>query len=349
MRGLLAISPLLLLPLFLTACPPTLSRSRSPDFDERLARAERDAHHGRDEAAAAGFEEAAELAGRRVDRDEARYRQARALADAGEHAEALEVLDAIAAAEPPSRRTARALFDASKLRASQSERSGDAGFLRVVREHPESGIAGRALHWLLRDHSPQDVVRRLVSLDAEVGETSLGDDILMRMHDAHVALEDAAAARADLERLVERHPYPHGERWDEAILLLAAMDLEEQRPDHALARLERMLERAESTHLSGSYTLPGFPKAHLLIAQIHRDAALSDPSRRDDAERWYRTFDDAFPTSILRDDAAVERGFMWLDAGDEARGCAILEDALEEFEVGHARRLGAERYGRDCS
>lgn len=338
----------LALPLLLSACPPTLSRSRSPAFDARLAQAERDAHHGRDEQAATGFGEAAELAERRVDRDEARYRQARTLVDAGERAEALEIFDAIAAAQPPSRRTVRALFDASKLRARGDDATAaTAGFLRVVREHPESGVAGRALHWLLRGQSAQAVLTRLVSLDVAVGDTSLGDDILMRMHDAHVELEESAAARQDLERLVERHPYPHGERWDDAILLLAAMDLEAQQPDDALQRLERMLERAESTHLSGSYTLPGFPKAHLLIAQIHRDA--DSPARRNDADRWYRTLEDAFPTSILRDDAAAERGFMWLDAGEVERGCEILADALEEFEVGHARRLAAERHAQDCA
>lgn len=342
----------LLLPLLLSACPPTLSRSRSPAFDARLAQAERDAHHGRDDEAAAGFGEAAELAERRVDRDEARYRQARTLVDAGQEVEALVILDAIAAAQPPSRRTVRALFDASKLRTESDAAGAEAGFLRVVREHPESGVAGRALHWLLRGDTPAAVLARLAPLDAEVGETSLGDDILMRMHDAHVELEDLASARQDLERLVERHPYPHGERWDDAILLLAAMDLEAQEPDQARERLERMLERAESTHLSGSYTLPGFPKAHLLIAQIHRDAAQgthADPARRDDADRWYRTLEDNFPTSLLRDDAAVERAFMWLDAGESERGCEILTDALEEFEVGHARRLGAQRHARDCS
>lgn len=340
---------LYLLPLLLGACPPTLSRSRSPAFDARLAQAERDAHHGRDHEAAAGFGEAAELAERRVDRDEARYRQARTLVDAGQEAEALVILDAIAAAQPPSRRTVRALFDASKLRTEEDAAGAEAGFLRVVREHPESGVAGRALHWLLRGDTPAAVVARLTPLNAEVGETSLGDDILMRMHDAHVELEDLPSARQDLELLVERHPYPHGERWDDAILLLAAMDLQAEEPDAALERLERMLERAESTHLSGSYTLPGFPKAHLLIAQIHRDAVATDPARRSEADRWYRTLEDAFPTSLLRDDAAVERAFMWLDAGERERGCTILEDALEEFEVGHARRLGAERYARDCT
>ncbi|MFT5356477.1 MAG: hypothetical protein ACI9KE_003702, partial [Polyangiales bacterium] len=197
----------LVLALLLSACPPTLSRSRSPAFDARLAHAERDAHHGRDGDAATGFGEAAELAERRVDRDEARYRQTRALIDAGEEAEALEILDAIAAAQPPSRRTARALFDAAKLRAGQSDSAAaETGFLRVVRHHPESGIAGRALHWLLRGQPPQSVLTRLASLDSEVGATSLGDDILMRMHDAHVELQNPAAARQDLERLVERHP-----------------------------------------------------------------------------------------------------------------------------------------------
>src|SRR5690606_25968711 len=84
------------------ACPPTLSSPRSEPFAQALAEGERHARHGRDEEAAASFARASELAERRVDREEARYRQARALQDAGELDEAMAALESIAVMRPIS-------------------------------------------------------------------------------------------------------------------------------------------------------------------------------------------------------------------------------------------------------
>jgi tetratricopeptide (TPR) repeat protein len=143
---------------------------------------------------------------------------------------------------------------------------------------------------------------------------------------------------------VRDHPYPQGRRWDDAIAKLAEMDVEDGHPLVAIARLERMLERYENTTIIGSYTQSGMPMAQLNIARIYRDE-LRD---YDEADSQFRRVVRRFPDSILHDDASYERGAMWLDQGERERGCDILRDVVEDFEVGHPRRLAAARVEADC-
>ena len=52
--------------------------------------------------------------------------------------------------------------------------------------------------------------------------------------------------------------------------------------------------------------------------------------------------------SILRDDAEYERGMMWLDQGETERGCDILRDVAEDYEVGHPRREAERTIAERC-
>lgn len=335
---------------FVSACPPTLSRPRSAAHLDALAEGERHARHGRHDDAVLAFASAAEAADRRVDRDEARYRQSRALRDAGRTEEAIVILDAIAAARPPSRRTARALYDAALLRFEQTDDIPRAleGFEQVVREHPDAGLGGRALHhWLghVEANEGKDAALALVHvLDASLAETTLGDDLLWRRHELELALDRRTDARATLTLLVERHPYPQGERWDDALLRLAELAVEDGRPDDAIAHLEALLRRAETTTMMGSYTLPAFPEARLRLARIHRDAG-----RRDAAAESYEALVSDFETSRLRDDALLELSAMQRDAGDRGEACRTLERVLEITDVGRAARAARTRRETECA
>ncbi len=334
----------------LAGCPPTLSRPGSPAFETRLAYGEREMRHGRFAAAEVAFAEAAAVARRRVDRDEALYRRSRALRRSRRFAEAVEVLEKIAARRPPSRRTARALFDAARLR---DEHLGEtelavAGYARVVREHSNEGPASRALAlWLAhaRGRSPTQALSLVTSLEAELAGTDLGDDLLMAEHGLRLEVGDRAGARDALERIVRAYPYPQGHRWDEALLRLADMELEDSRPLRAIGWLEELLQRAETTTLVGSYTLPAFPLAQLRIARIHRDFTGDTEAAR----RAFRDVARNFPDSRLRDDATVELGELLLDHGDTVGGCQLLRAALREFEVGSARRRALRRVTSDCT
>ena len=119
---------------------------------------------------------------------------------------------------------------------------------------------------------------------------------------------------------------------------------EREDPEAAIAYLRRMIEPHTQTVTPGSQTLPRFPRAGLRIARLYRDA-LADPDR---AETAFRAMVEEFPTSRLRDDALYELGAMWIDRGQPARGCPVLREVVETFEVGHPRRLAARRLEAEC-
>ncbi|MBX3272307.1 MAG: tetratricopeptide repeat protein [Sandaracinaceae bacterium] len=331
--------------LALAGCIATISAPRSEAHVEAMREATRHYHHGRIEEAVAAWEAAARTADRRVDRDEADYRRAQAYRRLGRADEALALFDDLGDRAPLSRRTVRARFDAALLRLARGEDARAHEALEwIVRERPGDGPASRALRLLLAARSAEaqlDLVRELYPL---VGRSDLGDDLLM--HEARLLRDagDLDGAVIVFERVTLEHPYPHGQRWDDALFELA--DLAEARgdPERAIEYLRQMIAPHTLTVIPGSQTLPSFPRAALRIARVYRDA-LDDPER---AEAAYRALIAEFPTSLLRDDALYEIGAMWLDRGAPQRGCPILREVVERFEVGRPRRLARRRLEADC-
>lgn len=338
----------LALALLAGACTPTLSQARGEAHLDAMAEAGRHHSHGRDREAASAYARAAEHAERRVDRDEAEWRQAQALRRDGEIDAALALFDAIAARAPIARRTIRARYEAARIRLERGERDAALAALRtIVLEHPGHGQAARSLTLLvgaLREEGDEPAIELLRELDASVAASDLGDDVLTHLAEIRLAQGEHGAARALYERIVDEHPYPQGERWDDTLWRLA--DLAEARgePRAAVAYLERMIAPRSEGIPPGSYVQPRMPEAALRIARIHRDA-LRD---RDAAASAFRRAHDWFPTSLVRDDALVELGEMQLDAGDRDAGCDALRRAIDETEVGAARRRAVARVERDC-
>jgi tetratricopeptide (TPR) repeat protein len=330
-------------------CTPTLSQPRGDAHLTAMAQARRHYHHGRMEEAADAYGEAATFAERRVDRDEALYRQAKALTRAERFEEALTILDEVAQRRPESRRTVRALLDGSLLRIRMGRRApGFLGLRRLVRQHPDSGVASHALREILRgvaERGDNEATLRLIHTFYEhVGHTAIGDDLLAAEVDLLEARGERDGVRALLLRILEEHPYPRGQRWDDALWQLAEMDEADGNYREAIGWLERMLSVHETTNPPGSYTLPRQPAAQLRIARIYRDRLQDYGAAADAFEATY----DRFETSTLRDDALVELGEMQLDRGDREDGCDNLRRAVEEFEVGRARRRAARRVERSC-
>jgi len=348
---------MLLTAALLGGCPLTLSKPKSEAFLDAMATAERHMRHSRYDDAIASYRTAQRYADRRADRDEALYREAKALKYAGRYGEAVQVLDHLASFQPPGRRTARALYDAAFLRQEQLglQDEANAGFDRVIREFPDAGVATRALHWRLEYFDQnQDVPGAIAFLDdmlAHVSQSKIGDNLLMAKADLILdKYEDRDTTRAVLQQLVREHPYPEGGLWDDALLRLAEMDVEDGEYERAIEYLRILTNRAENTHLliipnqAGSTTLPSMAEAQLRIARIYRDD-LQDYDKADDE---FEAVEDDFPRSNLRDDAAYERGVMWLEHGEPERGCDILREVVEDFEVGHPRRLAQQRVEADC-
>jgi TolA-binding protein len=328
----------------------TLSEPGSAAHLDAMAEGTRHAHHGRLEEAAEAYGRAAAEADRRVDRDEAQYRQAKTLVRLERVDEALALLDGIAAREPPSRRTARATYDAALLREKGGDREAALrGFRVVVLEHSRSGQAARALWFLVkdrRDAGDDDGALELVrGLYPRLEDTPLGDDLLDYEARIHLDRGDRDRARATWERLVEAHPYPQGHRWDDTLHRLADMAEEDAEPRRAIAHLEALVQRHDTTVMVGSYTLPSMPRAQLRIARIYRDA-LEDV---DAAAAAYRRLVKRFPRSTLRDDALVEMAEMWLEAGRRDDACKVFHRVVEEFEVGRARRRAVRHLETECA
>lgn len=302
----------------------------------------------REEEAAAAWAEAAEVADRRVDREEALYRRARLQLRLGHHAEALRALDDLAAARPISRRTVRATFDAAVFRLDHGERERSIAALTwVVEEHPESGLAGRALRLLLEaasDAPPAEVAAWLDVLYGRVGSSDLGDDVLTHRARILRAAGDRAGAVQALERLAADHPYPHGQRWDDALWTLADLALEADDPERAAAYLRRMIAEVSGDILPGGQIPPLVPRASLRLGRLYRDE-LADPRR---AEATFRATASRFPKSLSWDDALADLGELQLAQGRLVEGCATLERLLAATEVGRARRRAARLHAEAC-
>lgn len=335
----------------LGGCPPTLSAPRGDAHLRAMAAADRHHTAGRDGEAIDAWRDAADTAERRVDRDEAEHRAALSLRTEGRLDEALALFDGIAAREPVSRRTVRAMFEAARIRLERGERDAAlAAFRRICFDHPAAGQASRSLTFLLRElqagaEGDDVAIALLRELDGSVRATDLGDDVLTELAAILRERGQRDDARALYERIVAEHPYPRGQRWDDTFMRLADMAEEDGDHEAAIAYLERMIDPHALGLAPGSYTLPHMPDAALRIAHILRDE-IHDVDR---AVLAYRRMYEGFPTSLLRDDALVELGELELDAGRRSLGCETLARAIGEFEVGSAARRARERHASECS
>ena len=337
--------------LLLAGCyAPTLSKPRGPRHLDALAEAASHQHHGRLRDAADAYRLAAETAERRVDRDEALYRQSRALARLGDHAAAIAICDQLGASATIARRTLRARLDAARyrLRIGEVARAEHDLHALIVTE-PESAAARGALRMLARTHvdaiaDEREALAWVRVLRAEVRQGSLGETLMSLEASLLIALDRKDEARGVLEQQVERYPYPHGSRWDDALWQLADLALERRAPDAAVGYLKRMIAVHERSFILGSYTRPMFSKAALRIARIYRDELRNQEAAID----AYASLRREFPRSLLVDDALAEQAELHLARGEHRRGCSLLQELLEAHEVGSARRRAEARIAAEC-
>lgn len=329
---------------------PTLSKPRGKTHLDALADAERHQHHGRLAQAADAYGRAAEAAERRVDRDEARYRESRARARMGDYLGAIAICDELGASPTVARRTLRARFDAARYRLTLGEIERAEHDLRaLIVAEPESAAARSALRVLVRSQvdandDKDQALGFLRNLRRDVAQSTLGE-ILMNLEGALlIELDRKAEARAVLERQVAYYPYPGGRRWDDALWQLADLALEEAEPRAAIAYLKQMIAVHERSLIVGSYTRPLFSKAALRIARIYRDE-LADAEAAMDA---YAALRSEFPRSLVRDDALLEEAELRIARGQRARGCDLLAELVETHEVGSARRRAEARIATAC-
>jgi tetratricopeptide (TPR) repeat protein len=332
------------------ACVPTISKPRGEKHLTALAAAEAHQHAGRLDEAAHEYQVAADAAERRVDRDEALYRESRVLARLDRHAEAIAICDKLAAAEPPARRTLRARLDASRYRLlTGEEERAEHDLLALVLEHPDTGPGKSALRVLLSRHvdgasDAQAALAWVRELEAKAGDSATHETLMNVEAELMLTLGQRDEAVRLLETQVDRFPYPKGHRWDDALFRLADLALDAGDPKRAIAYLERMIAVHESSIVVGSYTRPLFPKAALRIARIYRDN-LHDTGA---ALGAYGRVRSEFKNSTVADDALEEEATLRLQNGERDKACSLWRELLEEHDVGSAHRRAEAEVAKNC-
>ena len=267
------------------------------------------------------------------DEDEAVYRAAESFVKAGEPGPAESLLVRLATGK--GERAARAGFDRALLIAETEPERAQTLRLQALEQHPESGVAAQALREYLayvEEHAGEvAALSRCETLRAQFAATELDEAASYQCAARHERHGDEALALRAYLTTAERHPYPHGALWDDA--LAGAARCEERLGDAraAIGTLERMLARREHAALFGSYERSRYAEARFHIAELYRDA-LGDPER---AAHEFRRVYDEHPTSLLLDDALFEEALIEARSGKAERACATVRLLVSHEPASH--------------
>lgn len=335
----------------LAACAPTLSMPRGKEHLDALAEAQAAQHHGRLDEAVDAYQRAADSAERKVDRDEALYRQSRVYARKGDYKSAIEVCDKLGDESEIARRTLRARLDAARyrLRTNTEVERAENDLLDLMEDEPDSAAAQGALRILAVRHvdEVEDKEQGLAWIremkDKALGN-SLGEQLMGAEADVLLQLDRKDEAKLVLQRQVARYPYPKGRRWDDALWQLADLALEDESPKEAIGYLQQMVDAHEVSFVIASYTRPRMPKAALRIARIYRDD-LRDQEKAIDAYGLVRS---EFPRSTVVDDSLAEEAELRIARGERDKGCGLYKQLVDKYEVGSARRRAEARMTAEC-
>jgi tetratricopeptide (TPR) repeat protein len=311
-------------------------------YERALDRAASEQARAAPERAAAAYLDAARVAETSRDRDEALHRAAEAYRRARRYDDARRVLDDLAARD--GQRRARASFDRARLERERGGSSAEVERLLLValRAHPSSGLAARGLreylHTVELRAGLEGAIARSTSLLTEFAATELDEPVRYEHARLLERSGDFASARRAYLECAERHPYPGGALWDDA--LFAAARCAERLGDArgARATLERLLAEREEARGLGSYERARYAEARFHLGELHRDA-FGDPTR---ARREFRRVFDEHPTSLLRDDALFQEALVAQAQGDRAGTCAALELLTRALPESRFTRCAAE-------
>jgi tetratricopeptide (TPR) repeat protein len=286
---------------------------------------------GRYDEAASAYEDAARNAKRPRDRAEALYLEASAFVRARRVDRAREVFARLVAELPKSERAERARFDLADLEidAGNVDRGYDLLY-EAMMKHPGNGLAHRALErWIARlDERGGDVLGRLREIEPRLRETELDETVRYQIARRLEAASDLQGARDAYVACAERHPYPHGNLFDDALFHASLLDEKLGKVEEAILDLRRMLLVREPSTFAGSYERPRFSPAQFRIAVLYRDKLHDHASARREFHRLYATH----PTSILRDDAVWEEAKLAKADGDERSACALTATLVQDFK-----------------
>ncbi len=283
---------------------------------------------GRYAEAAEKYEQAAKIASRDRDRDEALYAAGVARVRAGDINGALADFDTLAKQNPPGERAVRAAFRAAEIRIDQGDKArGYADLEKVVRSAPEHGITRRALRAILENVEQTGGAPAAIAWEEKlypaIESTRLGEEVCYDLAHRRERAGDDKAALAGFLSCADKYPYPKGALWDDS--LWHASRLHEKLGDvnAAIADLQRMLDRRETSYMSGSYNRPRMAASQFRIAELQRDGLKDNAAARASFHKVYTEHS----TSILRARALYEEAKL----SDASTACSRAEKLLEEF------------------
>lgn len=311
--------------LLLLAC----AGSGPTEFQKSRAAAERAYAAGRYREAAQYWARAAEQTRKRSSASKARQRQASCLLRAGDTVQARTVLQRLSAEN--SALSARADFDLAMLDLETEQRDNASERLKkLIETQPNSAIAQTALrHYLRLQNERAGAEGSLAECERLLQTLSQSElDELLRYRRALLLQQLARkeqALRAYLE-LAERHPYPLGALWDDALWQAAQLQTELGKTEQAIGTLQRMLKSRETSDFVGSYERPRYGEAHFHLAELLRDGMQDRAAAAREFERVYQQH----KTSRLRDDALWEAAKLYRALGDAQHACSLMKTLREE-------------------
>lgn len=311
-----------------TACAPSVSEG----FLRAKAAGDRALSAGRYEEAARAYREAADAAERQRDRDEALFLEAGVFQRARDFEKAKAAYRALLAESPSGERAGRASYELAWLEIETgNEAEGYALLERALREHPKAGPARRALkryldHLVERDGKRAALAWIEQSLASFQG-SPLEENLLYERAKVLESLGELEAARDAFVECAQRHPYPFGSLFDDALWNASLLDEALGRYRLAIQDLEQMLHHREVSTFTGSYERPRYAAARMRVAELYRDR-IGD---LDAARRAFHAVYSEHETSLLRDDALWEEAKIAHQLRDFDAACSLTERLAREF------------------
>ncbi len=285
---------------------------------------------GRYEEAAIAYQEAGTKASRARDRAEALYLAGSSYWRAHAWDQARAMFERLVTELPKTDRARRAGFDLADLEidAGHVDR-GYAILLDAAEKDPTHGLARRAIErWVdRRDQGQGDALAWLKEAEPRLAATDLDETVRYLIAGRLQKAGDLAGARDAYVACAERHPYPNGSLFDDALWHASLLDEKLGRSEGAIDDLRRMLSVREPSLLVGSYERPRFSAAQFRIAVLYRDKLRDHASARREFHRLYADH----TTSILRDDALWEEATLAKTDGDTSSACSLVVTLIDAF------------------
>ncbi|MGO8998313.1 MAG: tetratricopeptide repeat protein [Polyangiaceae bacterium] len=310
--------------------------SRGKEYVAAYAAGEAAVGAGRFAEGATHFDEAARTAKVPRDGDHARYLAARALANAGNRADAATRLRAIADASPPledSAEAANAICEMQVARGGELEAEENAWscFVDVAKRFPSSGIARPALRRMIahedRERGAQATLEFIEKLAPAFERTDLAETIAYETALHLATLGEGQRALDGFLAMTKRWSYPHGAFWDDGLYRASLLEEKLGHVDEAMRLLTQMLAERESSWIMGTYERPRYEPAMVRLCALTRDRLHDRPRARECFHKLYRDF----TTSELRDDALWEEARLFREDGDPTSACSRLATLASDF------------------